>query len=67
MKKFCKSLKEHAVAEINFKKKKMKLLTKEQYKSIENVNIWYIFKGIFEDKYTEDKKYHKIRYYYTGE
>ena len=30
MKKFCKSLREHAVKIINFKKKKMKLLTKEQ-------------------------------------
>ena len=30
MKKFCESLREHAMKIINFKKKKMKLLTKEQ-------------------------------------
>ena len=30
MKKFCESLREHAMEIINFKKKKMKLLTKEQ-------------------------------------
>ena len=41
---------------INFKKKKLKLLTNEQHKSYENVKICYICKGIFEDKYTEDKK-----------
>ena len=29
MKKFCKSLREHPMKIINFKKKKMKLLTKE--------------------------------------
>ena len=30
MKRFCESLREHAMKIINFKKKKMKLLTKEQ-------------------------------------
>ena len=30
MKKFCESLREHAMKIINFKKEKMKLLTKEQ-------------------------------------
>ena len=33
MEKFCESLREHAVKIINFKKKKMKLLTKKQQKS----------------------------------
>ena len=33
MKKFCEFLKEHAMKIINFKKKKMKLLTKEQQES----------------------------------
>ena len=30
MKRFCESLREHAMNRINFKKKKMKVLTKEQ-------------------------------------
>ena len=34
MKKFCESLKEHSMKIINFKKEKMKLLTKEQRESI---------------------------------
>ena len=33
MKKFCESLREHAMETINFKKKKLKLLTNEQQKS----------------------------------
>ena len=37
MKKFCEFVKEHAMKIINFEKKKMKLLTKEQQKSYENV------------------------------
>ena len=44
MKKFCKFLREHAVKVINTKKKKMKLLTKEQQKSYEIANICYICK-----------------------
>ena len=36
IKKFCKSLREHALEIINFKKKKMKLLGKEQQESCEN-------------------------------
>ena len=39
MKKFRESLREHAMKIINFKKKKMKLLTKEQYESYENAKI----------------------------
>ena len=41
---------------INFKKKKMKLLTKEQQESYENAKIYYICKDIFEKKTFEDKK-----------
>ena len=33
MKKFCESLREHAMEKINFEKKKLKLLTNEQQKS----------------------------------
>ena len=36
MKKFCEYLRHHAMKIINFKKKKIKLLTKEQQESYEN-------------------------------
>ena len=39
MKKFRESLRGHAMKMINFKKKKMKLLTKEQHESYENAKI----------------------------
>ena len=44
MKKFCVSLREHKTKIINFKKKKMKLLTKEIQESYENAKICYICK-----------------------
>ena len=46
---------------INFKKKNMKLLTKEQQESYENAKLCYICKEIFKDKYVKDKKYCKVR------
>ena len=62
MKKFCESLREqHALKVINFKKKKMKLLTKEQHESYENTKICYICKEIFENKYFKDNKYRKVK------
>ena len=63
------SLIEHAMKIINFKKKKMKLLTKEQHDSYENAKICYIRKEKFENKYVKDKKYRKVRdhFHYTGE
>ena len=54
MKKFCKFLREHAVRIINFKKKKMNLLTKEQEESNENAKICYTCKENFESKYLKD-------------
>ena len=42
---------------INFKKKKMKLLTKEQQESYKNAKIYYICKEQFRNKYVKDKKY----------
>ena len=39
MKKFRESLREHVLATINFKKKKLKLLTKEQKESYEDANF----------------------------
>ena len=63
------NLKDHAMKMINFKKKKMRLLTKEQHKSYENVKICYICKEKFKNKYLKDKKHHKVRdhCHYTGE
>ena len=69
MKKFCEFLREHALKIINFKKKKIRLLTKEQQESYENAKICYICKEIFENKYLKDKKYGKVRdhSHYSGE
>ena len=50
MKKFDKS----------FKRKKTKLLTKEERESDENSKICYICKELFENKYVKDEKYPKI-------
>ena len=53
---------------ISFKKKKIKLLTKEQQESYENPKICYICKEKFQNKYLKDKKYGKVRdhCHYTG-
>ena len=71
MKKFCESLREHAMEIINFKRKNMtnKLLTNEQQKSYQNANICYSCKEKFEDKCAKEKKYCKLRdhCHYTGE
>ena len=69
MKKRYEFLREHAMKIINFKKNKMKLLTKEQQESYENAKICYICKEKFQYKYLKDKKHHKVRdhCHYTGE
>ena len=69
MKKLCEFVREHAMKIINFKRKKMKLLTKELQESYENAEICYICKEKFENKYLKDKKYRKVRdhCHYTGE
>ena len=61
MKKFQESLREHGMKKINFKKKKTKLLTKEQQESYENAKICYICKEKIGNKYLKDKKYCKVR------
>ena len=43
MKKFCESLRKHAMKIINFQKKKRKSLTNKQQESYENAKICYIF------------------------
>ena len=58
MKKFCESLREHAMKITYFKK--MNLLTKEQQESYENPKICYICKDNLENKYVKDKKYCKV-------
>ena len=61
MKRFCESLREHAMKIFNFKKNKMKLLAKEQRKSYENANICFIYKEGLENKILKDEKYRKLR------
>ena len=61
MKKFCESFREHAMEIINLKKKKMKLLKKEEQESYENAKICYICKEKFENKYVKAKKYFKVK------
>ena len=56
LKRSCEFLRGHAMKIINFKNKKMKLLTKEQQESYENAKICYICKEKFENKYLKDKK-----------
>ena len=46
---------------INFKNKKMKLLTKEQQELYESAKIYYIYKENFKNKLLKDKKYRKVR------
>ena len=53
---------------LNFKKEKMKFLTKEQQESCEIAKICCICKHKFENIYLIDKKYSKVRdYLYTGD
>ena len=63
MKKFCEYLRDHKMKIINFKKKKMKLLTKEQQKSYANAKTCYICKEKTKNKYVKDKKYCKVRHH----
>ena len=51
MKRFCEFLRGHSMKRINFKKKKMKLLTKEKQESYGNSKICYICKEKFGNKY----------------
>ena len=69
MKKFYEYFREHTIKINNFKKKKIKLLTKEHQESYENVRICYICKEKFENKCLKDKKYRKDKdhCHYTGE
>ena len=65
MKKFCKDLKEHAARIINYEKKKIIPLTKEEKINYNDQQICYICKTEFDKS---DKKHHKVRdhCHYTG-
>ena len=65
MKKFCKDLKEHATRIINYEKKKIIPLTKEEKINYNDQQICYICKKEFD---TIDKKNYKVRdhCHYTG-
>ena len=72
MKKFCESLREHAMKIITFKREKMKLLSRNHMKkqeSYENANICHICREKLENKYVTDKNYRKVRdhCHYAGE
>ena len=56
IKKFCKFLRDFAIKIVNFKKKKMKLLTKEQQESYENAKICYICEKKLENEYLKEKR-----------
>ena len=57
---FCESLREHAIKITNFKKKEMKLLTKEQQESYENAPTFYICKEKSKTKYLKDRNIVKL-------
>ena len=65
MKKFCKDLREHAMRIINYEKKKIIPLTKEEKINYNDQKICYICKKEFDKS---DKKHHKVRHHchYTG-
>ena len=67
MKMFCKILKEHGTLIINYEKKKIVLLTKEEREAHRWAEECYICKGEFSSN-DNDKKYHKVRdhCHYTG-
>ena len=65
MKTFCKDLKEHATRILNYEKKKIIPLTKEEKINYNDQKICYICKKEFDKS---DKKHHKVRdhCHYTG-
>ena len=67
LKKFCRSLIGQAMEIINFKKKKIKLLTNEQQKPYEIAKICYICKENPEDKSAKDKKIVRDPEHFTEE
>ena len=68
MKKFCTFLREHAKHIIDFEKKKMLSLTKEELKSHQYAKVCYICGNRILKKFAKDKNYRKVRdhCHYTG-
>ena len=61
MKKFCKSLQEHAKNVIDFEKKEMLPLTKEEVKSQQDTKVCYICQKRILKKVSKSKHYPKVR------
>ena len=61
VKKFSEPLREDAMKIINFKKKKINSLIKEEQESYENAKICYICKEKIKNKYVNNKKYCRIK------
>ena len=57
MKKFCTSLREPATNVINFEKKNIVPLTKEELKSHQQAKVCYICGKIFLKRFDNDKNY----------
>ena len=68
MKKLCESFREHAKNIINFEKKKMLPLTKEEIKPYQDAKISYICRKRILKKFANNKIYRKVRdhCYFTG-
>ena len=60
-KKFCTFLREHAKNIIDFEKRKLLPLTKEELKSDQDAKLCYICGKIFIKKFANDKNYRKVR------
>ena len=60
MKKFCESLREHAKNIINFEKKEMLPLTKEELKSHQDAKVCYICGKRILQKPTKNDNYQKV-------
>ena len=61
MKTFCESLREQAKNIIDFEKKKMIPLTKEELKSHQDVKVCYICGKRILQKHAKNKNYRKVR------
>ena len=61
MKKFCTSLREHAKKIIDFEKKEMLPLTKEELKSHQGAKVCYICGKRILKKFAKDKNYQRVR------
>ena len=68
MKSFCEFLREHAKSIIDFEKKKMFPLTKEELKSHQDAKVCYVWGKCFLKNSSNDENYQKIRdhCHYTG-